>query len=84
MLKTILAAALLFLAAPAASYAACSADDAMQKVSDITDVLMPKMSSKPDAASKLMSEMGDVVGTGAVTEATCTKLEDLKVRATKL
>lgn len=75
---------MLSLSIPTIAFATCSQTDAMQKVSDINDALMPKMSSKPDAASKLMSEMGDVVGTGTVTDATCTKLDDLKVRATKL
>ena len=84
MLKTTLAAALLAFALPAASFAACSQTDAMQKMSDVNDALMPKMSSKPDEAQKLMSEMGDILGTGTVTDTTCTKLDDLKTRALKL
>lgn len=84
MFKLLVAAAALSLSVPAVSFAACTQEDAMQKVSDITEVLMPKMSSNPDAASKLMSEMGDIVGTGAVTDATCTKLDTLKGRATKI
>ena len=84
MLKITLATAMFSIAMPLASFAACSQMDAMQKVSDVNDVLMPKMSTKADAASKLMSEMGDIVGTGSVTEATCTKLDDLKTRAQKL
>jgi hypothetical protein len=43
-----------------------------------------KLSSKPDEASKIMSEMGDVTGTGTVTAETCTKLDALQVRANKL
>jgi hypothetical protein len=69
---------------PMASYAACTQMDAIQKMSDVSDVLTPKMSTNADAASKLMSEMGDVMGTGTVTEATCTKLDDIKTRAQKL
>lgn len=56
----------------------------MTKASDISDVLVPKLSSKPDEASKIMSEMGDATGTGTVTAETCTKLDALLVRAKKL
>ena len=42
------------------------------------------LSSNMDAASKLMTEMGTITGNGTVTEATCTKLDDLMVRAKKL
>ena len=56
----------------------------MTKASDISEVLVPKLSSKPDEASKIMSEMGDATGDGTVTAATCTKLDALMVRAKKL
>jgi hypothetical protein len=67
-----------------AAYAACSSDDAMTKGSDISDVLMTKVQSNPDGASKMMSELGDLMGTGAVTDQTCTKLDALALRAKKL
>jgi hypothetical protein len=56
----------------------------MTKASDISEVLMPKHSAKPDEASKITSEMGDTTGSGTVTAETCTKLDALVVRAKKL
>ena len=56
----------------------------MTKGSDVSDVLSGKLQSKPDEASKMMSEMGDIMGTGAVTDQTCTKLDALMVRAKSL
>ncbi len=69
---------------PCAAYAACSADDAMTKSSDIAEVLSNKLSSNMDAASKMMTDMGEITGNGTVTDVTCTKLDDLMVRAKKL
>lgn len=83
MLKICLAVGLLFAVAGAAN-AACSSDDAMTKSADVAEVLSNKLSSNMDAASKLMTEMGTITGNGTVTEATCTKLDDLMVRAKKL
>ncbi len=67
-----------------AAYAACSSDDAMNKGSDISDVLLTKVQSNPDGASKIMTELGDIMGNGAVTDQTCTKLDALALRAKKL
>ena len=64
--------------------AACSPDDAMNKSSAVSDVIAAKVQTKPDEASKMMSEMGDIVGTGVVNDETCTKLDALMVRAKKL
>ena len=84
MLKLALAAGFLVSVVQSAAFAACTADDAMTKASDISEVLMPKLSSKPDEASKLMSEMGDATGDGAVTAQTCNKLDALLARAKQL
>ncbi len=84
MLKSLLAAGLLLVALPSATYAACSPDDAMKKASDVAEVLANKLSSNADAASKMMTEMGAATGDGTVTDATCTKLDDIMVRAKKL
>lgn len=74
---------LLAVALPTVSYAACSSDDVANKSAEIADVLYDKLSSNADAASKMMSEMGTITS-GPVTDQTCTKLDDLMVRAKKL
>jgi hypothetical protein len=84
MLKSVLVAGLFVTVLQSTAFAACTSEDAMTKASDISEVLMPKLSSKPDDASKIMSEMGDATGTGAVTADTCIKLDALMVRARKL
>ena len=66
------------------AYAACSSDDAMNKGSEISDVLMTKAQTNSDATSKIMTELGDIMGTGTVTDQTCTKLDALALRAKKL
>lgn len=71
-------------ALPCVANAACSSDDAMNKGSEISDMLMSKVQSNPDGAAKMMAEMGDIMGTGSVTDATCTKLDALALRAKKL
>ena len=71
-------------ALPCAAYAACSPDDAMKKSADVAEVLSNKLSSNMDAASKMMTEMGEITGSGTVTDATCTKLDNLMGRAKKL
>jgi hypothetical protein len=83
MLKICLAVGLMFAVAGAAN-AACTADDTMKKASDVAEVLSNKLSSNAEAASKLMTEMGEITGNGTVTDATCTKLDDLMARAKKL
>jgi hypothetical protein len=84
MLKAVLAAGLFMTVLHSTAFAACTPDDAMTKASDISEVLLPKLSSNSEEASKIMSEMGDVTGTGTVTAETCTKLDALLVRAKKL
>jgi hypothetical protein len=84
MLKSALAVGLFVAALQSTAFAACTSEDAMTKASDISEVLMPKLSAKPDEASKIMSEMGDATGTGTVTAETCTKLDALMARAKKL
>ena len=84
MLKICLVAGLLLAALPGAGFAACSPDDAMKKASDVAEVLANKLSSNMDAASKMMTEMGEITGNGTVTDATCTKLDELLGRAKKL
>jgi hypothetical protein len=83
MLKIYLAAGLLFAVSGIAN-AACTSDQAMTKSSDVSEVLSNKLSSNMDAASKMMTEMGTIMGSGTVTDATCTKLDDLMARAKKL
>jgi hypothetical protein len=84
MFKILFAICVLSVAWQGAAYAACSADDAMNKSSEVSDVLSSKVQTKPDEASKMMSEMGDIVGSGTVTDQTCSKLDALMVRAKKL
>ena len=83
MLKALTIVCLLAVAAPTAGYAACSAEDAANKSAAVADVLSDKLGSNADAASKMMSEMGTIMG-DPVTDQTCTKLDDLMVRAKKL
>ncbi|MGD0432330.1 MAG: hypothetical protein ABSA58_14690 [Acetobacteraceae bacterium] len=84
MLKTLTAVCMLYGAMQCAAYADCTAEVAMTKGSDVSDVLSAKLSTKADEASKMMSEMGDIMGTGTVNEQTCTKLDALMVRAKSL
>jgi len=83
MSKTLTIALLLAVALPAVGHAACTAEDAANKSSAVADMLSDKLSSNADAASKLMTEMGNIMG-GPVTDQTCAKLDDLMVRAKKL
>jgi hypothetical protein len=85
MLKTILAAAIFAVALQSSAFAAaCTLDEAMTRSSDISTVLVLKLSAKPDEASKIMSDMGVALGDGTVTEQTCVKLDALMTRAKKL
>ena len=84
MFKIIFAICVLYAASHGIANAACSSDDAMTKSSDISEVLSNKLQTKSEEASKMMSEMGDIVGNGAVNDQTCTKLDALMVRAKKL
>ena len=84
MFKILFTICVLTLALHTSAFAACSTDDAMTKMSAVSDVLSDKVSSKPDEASKMMSEMGDIMGKGTVTDDTCAKLDALMVRAKKL
>lgn len=80
----LLAAILAFAAAAAPAMAACTMEDAMAKSDTVSTALLQKVSAKPDAVSKLMTEMGDIMGSGNVTAETCTKLDALAVRAGKI
>ncbi len=82
--RTIFAIGLLSGVLPCIASAACSSDDVMNKGSEISDTLTPKVRSNPDAAMKMMEEMGDIIGTGSITDATCSKLDALALRARKL
>lgn len=84
MLKTSFAICLLFATIQGTAHAACSSQDAMTKRSDVSEVLSAKLQTKTDDASKMMFEMGDIVGTGAISDQTCVKLDALLVRAKKL
>jgi hypothetical protein len=84
VLKTAFAILMLYGTMQCAAYAACSSDDAMNKGSEISDVLMTKAQTNPDATSKIMTELGDIMGTGTVTDQTCTKLDALALRAKRV
>jgi imidazolonepropionase-like amidohydrolase len=83
MLKTVLAAGLL-MSASVAAHAACSADDMLNKTSAVSDVLMDKMETKTDEASKLMSEMGAITSVTPPTDASCAKMDALLAKAKAL
>jgi hypothetical protein len=82
--RIVFAICMLYGAMQCVAHAACSSDDVMTKGSDISDVLGGKVQSNPDGASKMMSELGDLMGATPVTDQTCTKLDALSVRAKKL
>ena len=84
MFKVLSAVCVFYAAMQGISYAACSDEDAMNKSSEVADVLSNKLQSNADAASKMMTEMGNIMGSGKVTEQTCTQLNDLMARAKKL
>lgn len=84
MLKTVLAAGLLCACVTAPAFAACSADSAMEKASAVSEVLAAKVQTKPDEASKMMNEMGEITGTPTITDQTCAKLDAVMLRAKKL
>ncbi len=67
-----------------AAMAACTLESAMTKSGTVSETLMAKVSAKPDAVAKMMTEMGDIMGSGNVDEQTCVKLDALAVRATKI
>jgi anti-sigma factor ChrR (cupin superfamily) len=77
-------AGLLTVSAQGAAFAACSLEQAMTKVSAISDVLMPKMQSKPDEAAKIMSEIGEATSSATPTDQDCTALDRLMERARRL
>ena len=56
----------------------------MNKGSEISDVLLAKVQTNPDGTSKIMPELGEIMGTATVTDQTCTKLDALALRAKKL
>jgi hypothetical protein len=84
MFRTLIAICVLYVTMQGVSHAACTAESAMTKSTDVSDVLSGKLGTKPDEASKMMSEMGTIIGSGTTTEKTCAQLDDLMVRAKKL
>jgi len=78
------AAGLLSLSAPGAAFAACSLEQAMTKVSMISELLMPKMQSKPDEVSKIMTEIGEATSSATPTDQDCAALDRLMERARRL
>jgi hypothetical protein len=84
MLKTLFAICILCVTINGAAYAACSAETAMNKSSEVADILSGKLQSNPEASSKLMTEMGDIAGNSTISEQTRVKLDDLMVRAKKI
>ena len=76
--------ALAALAVPTFAQAACTPDDVMSKSSSVSEVLMEKVTSKPDPSSKLMSELGEITSVSPPTAQTCTRLDALLVKAKAL
>ncbi len=83
MVKLFLIAGLLA-SANVAAHAACTSDDLLNKTSAVSDVLMEKMGSATDAASKMMSEMGEITSVSPPTAASCSKMDALLVKAKTL
>lgn len=75
---------LMLVLASSAAQAACNPDQAMTKASTASDILSDKVQVKPDEASKMMSEIGKIMGSGTVTDQTCSKLDALTLRAKAL
>ena len=73
----------LAVASPMAARAACDADQAMSRSSDISEVLSDKVQSRPDEASRLMQDMGTVMG-APITDETCARLDALSRQAKAL
>ena len=84
MVETLFAVCALYGTLQCAAHAACSSDDAMNEGSEISDVLLAKVQANPDGTSKLMTELGDIMGNGTVIEQTCSKLDALVLRVKKL
>lgn len=78
------AACLLSLSVQGAAFAACSLEQAMNKVSAISEMLMPKMQGKPDEAAKIMTEMGEATSNATPTDQDCAALDRLMERARRL
>ena len=76
-------ALVLAVAHPTSARAACDADQAMSRSSDISEILSDKVQSKPDEASRLMQDMGTLMG-APITDETCTRLDALSRRAKAL
>ena len=83
MVKLLLIAGFLA-SASVAAHAACTSEDLLNRTSAVSDVLMDKMASATDAASKLMSEMGEITSVSPPTAASCSKMDALLVKAKSL
>ena len=84
MSRLIATLALLLVLATGTAHAACDAEQASAKASTVSEVLSDKVMTKPDEASKMMSEIGTIMSTSTVTDQTCSKLDALTVRAKSL
>jgi hypothetical protein len=84
MLKTLAAICVVYAAMHGIARAECSTDVAFDKSFEVSDVLAGKLQTKGPDASKMMSEMGFIMGNGSVTEQTCKKLDELIERARTL
>ena len=83
MLKIYLAAGLLFAVSSAAN-ATCTTEFEMTRATEIMKVVGDNAAHNPDAATGILTELGTIVNDPKATDATCTKLDDLMVRAKKL
>ncbi len=84
MLKTWTAAIVIAITTHAAAFAACTQDDVAKKTDEISGIILQKAETKPAEASKFVGELTVIAGDDTVTEASCTKLDDMLVRAKKL
>ena len=83
-MSRLIAASALILALAGGAHAACNPEQAMTKASDVSDVLSDKVQTRPDEASRMMSEIGEIMGSGTVTDQTCSRLDALTLRAKAL
>ncbi len=81
MSRLIVTFGLMLVLASGAAHAACDSEQAMNKASGVSEILSDKVQTKPDEASRLMSEIGEIMNTGTVTDQTCSRLDALTLRA---
>ena len=84
MFKIASAVCFLYVGAHGTAYAACSSEGAMNKGSEVSEVLSSKIQTKMGDASNMMAEMGTIMASDTVTDQTCAKLDVLMLRARKL